>query len=284
MCTKERLNGTVHNFEGISFYCHKEPPTTWTEHCHDELQITLLPSAAAQATWQHNRDRQKHRITSGQVLIMPACQPHTIQWLQTAELMLFYIQPQFFTRAAQEAKIQDTASITAQCTATDPFIQQLGMAFRSTLQRNPEPGSLYLDSLATVLAVHLLDRYSIQPVQFPKDRLSKPKLDQVLDYIHSHLDQPIKLGDLARLLEISQYYFCRLFKRSVGIPPYQYVLQQRIERAKQLLRQPHIKIVDVALQCGFSNQSHLTKLFHQFTGITPKHYQDQAQKQFHLSS
>ena len=277
MCTKERLNGTVYDLGGISFYCDKEPPTTWKEHHHDELQIALLPEhASAQVFWHHTRRLQKQRITAGQVLIMPACQPHTIQWRQTAELMLFYIQPEFLTQAAQEAKLQDTVNIVAQCTAADPFIQQLGTAFRAACQQNQAQGNPYLDSLATVLAVHLLTHYSTHPGHDCKDRLPRYKLNQALNYIQDHLDQQIKLSEIAQLLEISQHYFCRLFKHSMGMAPYQYVLQQRVERAKQLLSQREIEISEVAFQCGFANQSHLTKLFHQFTGTTPRAYREQA--------
>ncbi|MGH8000244.1 MAG: helix-turn-helix domain-containing protein, partial [Brasilonema sp.] len=68
------------------------------------------------------------------------------------------------------------------------------------------------------------------------------------------------------------YYFCQLFKQSLGITPYQYVLQLRVERAKQLLKNQKITICDVALACGFANQSHFTKHFRKLTGMTPKAY------------
>jgi transposase len=69
-----------------------------------------------------------------------------------------------------------------------------------------------------------------------------------------------------------------VFKRSVGIAPYQYLMQQRVERAKQLLEQQSIAISDIALDCGFANQTHLTKVFRQMTGMTPKAYQKRRSK------
>jgi AraC family transcriptional regulator len=103
---------------------------------------------------------------------------------------------------------------------------------------------------------------------------------QVLEYIHEHLDQNIKLADLAQLLGISQFHFSTLFKQAIGISPYQYLLQQRIERAKQLLKQTERfakgdakrTIMEIALECGFNSHSHLSKQFRRLTGITPTAY------------
>jgi AraC family transcriptional regulator len=93
-----------------------------------------------------------------------------------------------------------------------------------------------------------------------------------LDYIHDNLHQDIKLADLAQLLSMSQFHFSHLFKQSIGISPYQYLFQQRVERAKQLLKQTERSITDIALACGFNSHSHLSKQFRQLTGMTPKAY------------
>lgn len=68
----------------------------------------------------------------------------------------------------------------------------------------------------------------------------------------------------------SPYHFCRLFKQATGISPYQYPIQQRIELGKQLLKQPGLTIVEIALSCGFGSQSSFTKAFRKHTGVTPK--------------
>ncbi|MDJ0675080.1 MAG: helix-turn-helix transcriptional regulator [Calothrix sp. MO_167.B42] len=73
---------------------------------------------------------------------------------------------------------------------------------------------------------------------------------------------------------MSQYYFCRLFRKSMGVTPYQYILKQKVKLAKLLLKEKKLEIVDIALACGFSNQSQMTKHFKRQTGSTPKVYRE----------
>ena len=92
------------------------------------------------------------------------------------------------------------------------------------------------------------------------------------DYINDNIDVEIKLSDLAKLTGISQFHFSRLFKKSVGISPHKYVIQQRVERAKLLLKNPELSVTEIALSSGFNSHSHLSKSFRQFTGLTPSEY------------
>lgn len=103
------------------------------------------------------------------------------------------------------------------------------------------------------------------------------KLQQVIEYIDEHLAERLSLETIAQQIGISQFYFCHLFKQSMGVSPYQYLLKQRIERSKQLLLQTRPNIADIALTVGFSNQSHFTRQFKQVVGITPKRFVHQEQ-------
>ena len=100
--------------------------------------------------------------------------------------------------------------------------------------------------------------------------LTSAQLQQTIDYIHTHLDRELSIEQIAQVIHISPTYFASLFKRTTGISPHQYVIRQRVKRAKVMLTKTELTIADIALQVGFSSQSHLTQQFKRFTGMTPK--------------
>lgn len=140
----------------------------------------------------------------------------------------------------------------------------------------------YIESLCNALSCHLLKIYNSGGRSLPSNsRLATQKLSDAIDYIDTHLSSAIVLEDLASVLNISRYHFCHLFKQSFGIAPYQYILQRRVERAKQLLHRQELSITEIALACGFANQSHFTKHFRQQTGSTPKQYRQGNNKKIY---
>ncbi len=114
--------------------------------------------------------------------------------------------------------------------------------------------------------------------EFKHKGLTRTQLQQVLDYIQTHLDsaeptlreRDLSLAELAETLNLSPTYFATAFKQAIDISPHQYVIQQRVERAKLMLKKTDLAIADIALQVGFSSQSHLTQQFKRLTGMTPK--------------
>lgn len=108
-------------------------------------------------------------------------------------------------------------------------------------------------------------------IQFKNRGLTRTQLQQVLDYINTHLARDLLLAEIAEVINISPTYFASLFKQATKIPPHQYVIQQRVERAKLMLSKTDLAIADIALQVGFSSQSHLTQQFKHLTGRSTTH-------------
>ena len=101
---------------------------------------------------------------------------------------------------------------------------------------------------------------------------NEPKaVSRIKDFINAHFQQNVSINDLVRITQLSRSYLIRSFQRCVGIPPYTYLIQTRIKHAKKLLAKK-MPVVQVAYEMGFSDQSHLTRHFKSFTGITPRQY------------
>jgi len=210
----------------------------------------------------------------GNVCITPAQHLHAIRWQNEMEVLSITLEPSFVMKALQESVNPDRVELIMHRGQSDPLIREILLALKVELEAGCPFGRLYGEAMGTALAVHLLKTYTtLQSTPSPfEDGLPRHKLTQVLEYIQVHLEQDIRLADLAALTGMSQYHFCRLFKRSLGVTPHQYVMQQRIERSKRLLKQKDLAIADVALMCGFKNQSHLTTLFRKSTGTTPRSF------------
>jgi AraC family transcriptional regulator len=212
----------------------------------------------------------------GDISITPAEMPFFARWDGDDHYLQIRIASGFIQQVAREALTMnsDCLELLPEFRIRDPQIEAIALMLLTELKQENLGGRLYIDSLANVLAVHLLRQHATAKphLQIYEGGLSQRQLVQVLDYINEHLDQDIKLTDLAQLLGISQFHFSHLFKQAIAVSPYQYLIQQRIERAKQLLKQTDRSIMDVALDCGFNSHSHLTKKFRQLTGMTPRAY------------
>jgi AraC family transcriptional regulator len=139
-------------------------------------------------------------------------------------------------------------------------------------------GRLYGESLSLALAAHIVGRYSAAKAEGSpvKGGLSRRQLATVLQFIHENMKGDLSLADLAGAACLSASHFALSFKRSLGLSPHQYVIRERINRARQLLAEARLSITEVAHAVGFSNQSHFTETFRRVTGATPRQFQ-QAQ-------
>jgi len=154
----------------------------------------------------------------------------------------------------------------------DAQLLRLVQTLQADLEADSPVGSLFGEMIAETLALYVSQRYS-GPLSLgePTGGLLKPQLTRVLEYIDANLDRNIHLKELADTAGLSSFHFTKLFRRSVGRSPHQYILERRLERAKELLRDRSISIVEVSLRTGFADQSHLANVFRRF-GFTPSRF------------
>lgn len=237
------------------------------------LSLNRRPSRLLQVIGDR---RHTSLFTQGDLSIAPAGSLLLSQWSQEDQYLRIRIASNFLQQVAQEATEidADRVELLSEFRTRNPQIEQIGMMLLAELRHGRPAGQLYVESLRNVLAVHLLRNYcAVQPhLALCNGGLSDRQLLQVTDFINDRLVDDIKLSDLAQLLGVSPFHFSRLFKQSMGITPHQYLLQQRLERAKQLLKQTELSVMEIAMLCGFSSHSHLGKCLRQHTGMTPKSF------------
>lgn len=228
--------------------------------------------------FSHRQDGRTHAglYSKGDLLITPADTPLATQAEGDVHIVQMRLQNAFVGQVAEETLGQncDRIQLVPAFQTRDAQIDAIASMLLSELHRESFGSRLCIESLANVLAVHLLRHHTTTRPELPtyKGGLPQRQLLQILDYIDAHLGSEITLADLAELVRMSQFHFGRLFKQSLGLSPYQYLLQQRVERAKQLLKQTDKLVVEIALECGFNSHSHLGRKFRQLTGITPTAY------------
>jgi len=135
-------------------------------------------------------------------------------------------------------------------------------------------GRLFLDSIEQAIAAALVDAYasksrSARPL---RGGLGPARLRTITELVHAKMEGELTLIEMAQSVELSPAHFSRMFRQSTGETPHQFVLRNRIERAKEMLRAPEARILDVAVACGFKTQQHFARVFRHVCGTSPREY------------
>lgn len=258
---------------------HWQPAWETPEYAHTRHMLIVHDSnlAIQSERWFDGRKQPEQFGDGRNIVIVPATVSHQTNWNQESYFSLLFLDPDHLVQVARESVTVDRVQLTPHAAMHDPLIDQIGRSLTAELENNQPHSRLFADSLAIALSIHLLRHYSDWQPSLREDGggLPQRKLQQVIEYINENLREDLTISAIANELEMSQYYFSRLFKQSIGVAPYQYVIQQRIERAKYLLRTTPLSVAEIAPQVGFSNQNQLTVQFRKFTGTTPSGYRKQ---------
>jgi AraC family transcriptional regulator len=268
------LSSQLINWQGLSFREFNHPSYKTSEHVKDyhEIVVFLAPGVAQELKIDgHGYSGIRN---AGEAVIIPSALTSSTAWTGNAEFALLTLSSKLIREAAYELIDPDFVELTPQYAIQDPLIYQMTLSLKQDIEAGCPTGKLFGESVATMLGARLLQQYAIRRLIQPSDEdgLSNYVLCQVLEYIQIHLEHDLSIAELAQMAGMSSYYFIRLFKKSMHITPRQYIIQQRIELAKVLLRSRELPIIEVASHCGFTSQSHFTTMFRKATKITPKAY------------
>jgi AraC family transcriptional regulator len=265
-------------WHGITVEQHCQPPFEIPEHCLPQHLIAIqtgLPIKVENLV--RGRFYSGYSIR-GDLSVLPAHVPNWERWYGIAEYIALRLEPELVVKATEQSLEANRLELVSHLRVRDPLMQHIGLALVAEVKSGGAMGRLYAESMATLLAVHLLRHYSASnlTIQDYTDGLPKSKLRQVIEYINENLEQDLTLAKLAAIVGLSPNYFVSKFKRSTGLPPHQYVLNCRIERAKALLAENHLPIIEVCHRVGFQSSSHFTTVFRRLMGTTPKRYREQT--------
>jgi AraC family transcriptional regulator len=232
--------------------------------------VSARPPLLAEVKWAGER---RFSRPSGNVSVVPARLPFTHRWRQPIDVIHIELDPALLEGVAgdgagKSVELHPTAYVE------DSLINSLALALEQEMRTSYPGGTSYGESLGAMLAAHLVRRYAVfdsRPGE-NRNRLTAKDLRSVIDYIEDRVESSLSLQDLANVVGMNVYTFLRSFRRSTGLPPHQYVLRRRVERAKTLLSHCDLSIAEVALRCGFYSQSHLTTAFHRLTHLTPRNF------------
>ncbi len=213
---------------------------------------------------------------AGNICVTPAGQPVSAYWNKQIDNMGIMLDPGFVRDTAIENQLSTGFEFVEIYKKEDPLVVQLGLALLDEAASNAPMGRLYADSMIQTLTLHILKSYSTATAKLEQlnGGLSGYNLRRVKEFIEANLDEDLGLAEIARVAGLSQFHFARSFRKTTNMTPQQYLMQRRIEKAKDLLTQNSLPIIEISLRTGFKNQSHFTTLFRKFTNFTPKTWRD----------
>jgi AraC family transcriptional regulator len=156
----------------------------------------------------------------------------------------------------------------------DSRLSALVAAARAEMVAGFPSGRLFLDSVEQAMAVALVNGHAVRnrPVQIYRGGLGSARLRRIKELVHAKMEDDLSLDEMAQSIGLSTAHFARMFRKSTGETPYQFVLRQRVERAKAMLRAPDARVLDVAVACGFKTQQHFAQVFRDVCGVSPTRY------------
>jgi AraC family transcriptional regulator len=156
----------------------------------------------------------------------------------------------------------------------DSRLGALAAAVHAEMVAGYPNGRLFLDSVEQAMAVALVSGHAVRrrPVRASRGGLGPARLRRVAELVDAKMEDELSLGEMALSVGLSTAHFARMFRKSTGETPHQFVLRQRLERAKAMLRAPGARVLDVAVACGFKTQQHFAQVFRDVCGISPTRY------------
>jgi AraC family transcriptional regulator len=252
----------------------RERPYDGKLHALSDSLMVLHRGGPVDITYTVEGKSVPRHIPRGGVFFLPAGHECDVRLHAALDSTHMYLRSSLFADQ-EDAEHNLVGGLAPMLGEKDAVLEHLAAAIGDTIAGGLPASSLFVDPIAKALANRFIAINYHKPAPDSKkhpQRLTRRQMQRICDFVEANLETDIRLDMMANLCGRSTEYFVRLFKATNGVSPYQYVLNRRIERAKALIGDEGQSIADIALQCGFSHQEHLTRMFRRFTGVTPGRY------------
>lgn len=212
--------------------------------------------------------RAHHQTGPGTICLCPAEMQHYSHFKGTLEGVVLRIAPECLALAKAAHDIPH-ASLVEQIDGSDVVLAELAVRLEVEAANDHLNGMLYWSTLTNLVLGHLVRHHMSRRVGISDGRLSTTAVKRVQNFISENLSEPIDLDRLAKIAECGRFQFARLFKTTVGISPYRYVVRKRLEVAVHMLHRRKDSLAEISAATGFSDQSHMTRWIKRVYGVTP---------------
>jgi len=237
----------------------------------DEHVLAMMLRHGAIEVGESRSTIQRVTFQAGAIGFLPR---HSERWVGSGnqERLLLGISDAALS-AAREG-IRGTVELGHWCKMVDVRLAALVKAVNAERIAGFPSGRLFLDSIEQAIAAALVDAFEGQnrSVRQLRGGLGPARLRRITELVHSKMEDDLSLLEMAQAVDLSSAYFARMFRKSTGETPHQFVLRTKIELAKEMLRAPETRILDVAVACGFKTQQHFARVFRHLCGTSPREY------------
>ena len=248
-----------------------DEPYHWVNEDH-ALSLQLRPGSIEAGTSRSTMDRL--RFEEGE---MGLCPRYLERWVGCGDMEHLLLTISDSALEAASDGVVDRVELRHELRLQDKRLAALVTAVNAERIAGFPSGSLFLDSVEQALASALVDGYAMPSLSVRKHRsgLGPARLRKIREFVHAKIEDELTLHEMAHAVGLSTAHFSQMFRKSTGETPHHFVLRQKVERAKEMLRTAEGRILDIAIACGFKTQQHFARVFRKFCGGSPTEYREE---------
>jgi len=237
---------------------------------HEQMLAMLLQPCSIEIGWRRS-ELTRFDYGAGEIMLP---RRHVDTWARTDSLQYLSVGISDAALRAACGGMAGEVELRSAPKLQDARVGALVAALNAERIAGFPNGQLFLDSVEQALAVALVNGHGVQrcSARVYRGGLTPARLRRVTELVLAKIEEELTLHEMAQCVGLSTAHFCEAFRKSTGESPHQFLLRQRVERAKEMLREAEMRVLDVAVACGFKTQQHFARVFRQICGASPREY------------